>query len=305
MKTILITGAAGDVGTRLRAELRGVYRLRLSDVRRIDDLQDGEEFVAADVADLAQLSTAMARVDGVIALGGESRETTWERILNANIIGMYNHYEAARIHGVRRVVFASSNHAVGFYPRSQTIPVDVTVRPDSRYGVSKAFGEAMGSLYADKYGLQVLCIRIGNVADAPVDRRRLAIWISPRDLAQLVRIGLEHPDLQFEIVYGASDNARGWWDNRNAVRLGYAPADRSEDYAESVLARTAPADPESLPERCQGGDFTVVETEGGVAAVAGGGSATTGQMLRRTALSETIREEDDFSSGRSTPEDRR
>lgn len=267
MKTVLITGAAGDVGSRLRATLRSDYRLRLSDLSTISDLQDGEEFVAADVSDLGAMESLMQGVDGVVALGGESREHEWERILNANIIGMRNHYEAAYRQGVKRVIFASSNHAVGFYRRDEKIPVDVTVRPDSRYGVSKAFGEAMGSLYADKYGLRVLCIRIGNVADAPVDNRRLAIWISPRDLTQLVKIGLEHPELHFEVVYGASDNARAWWDNSNATRLGYKPRDRSEDYAEAILAKALDADPTSVPETYQGGDFTVVEVGGGVAAV--------------------------------------
>jgi uronate dehydrogenase len=263
LKTIVLTGAAGDVGSRLRAQLAGRYNLRLSDIQPINDLSEDETFVQADVADLDAMTALMEGADGVIALGGESREHTWERILHCNIIGMYNHYEAAKRAGVERVVFASSNHAVGFYERANTIGVDVTVRPDSRYGVSKAFGEATGSLYADKYGLKVMCIRIGNVADAPVDARRLAIWVSPRDLAQLVEIGLEHPKLHFEIVYGASDNQRGWWDNGNATRLGYAPMDQSEPYAEAVLAREPERDPNSIAQRHQGGDFTVGEIGGG------------------------------------------
>lgn len=265
-KTIVITGAAGDVGNRLRAELRDRYDLRLSDLVEVTDLEPGETFHRADVTDLAQMTALMEGADGVVALGGESREHEWQRILDCNIVGMYNHYEAARLAGARRVIFASSNHAVGFYRRDETIGVDVQVRPDSRYGVSKAFGEAMGSLYADKYGLEVLCIRIGNVADRPVDRRRLAIWVSPRDLAQLVTIGLEHPQMHFEVVYGASDNARAWWDNSNAVRLGYQPQDRSEDYAEEILAIEPTTDPDSIPELHQGGDFTVGELGGGVPA---------------------------------------
>ncbi|NKC12807.1 MAG: NAD-dependent epimerase/dehydratase family protein [Gammaproteobacteria bacterium] len=263
MKTIVITGAAGDVGARLREELRGKYRLRLADIRPISDRVAGETFINADVTDLNAMTALMREAHGVIALGGESREHQWQRILERNIIGMYHHYEAARQAGVERVIFASSNHAVGFYRRDETIPVDVTVRPDSRYGVSKAFGEAAGSLYAHKYGLRILCIRIGNVADAPVDKRRLAIWISPRDLAQLITIGLEHPDLRFEIVYGASNNKRSWWDNSNAHRLGYVPQDHSEDYAGAVLAREPATDPGSLPELYQGGDFTEAEIGGG------------------------------------------
>ena len=168
-----------------------------------------------------------------------SVEAPWETILQSNIIGCYNLFEAARRKGVKRVVFASSNHAVGFYPRHHHIGTDVTVRPDSRYGVSKAFGEALGSLYADKHGLRVLCLRIGNVGDKPLDKRRLSIWVKPEDLAQLIRIGLEHPDLRFEIFYGASWNERAWWDNHRAYDYGYRPTGRAEDYLEHALAEQA------------------------------------------------------------------
>ena len=192
--------------------------------------------MAADLADMAQVEKIVTGVDGIVHLGGFSVEGPWDTILNANIIGCYNLFEAAYRAGVKRVVFASSNHAMGFYPRDKTIGVNVTVRPDSRYGVSKAFGEALGAFYADKQGLRVTCLRIGNVADAPVDRRRLAIWIHPQDLVQLIRIGLEHRDIHFEIFYGASDNADAWWDNSNARRFGYKPIFKSDDYRAAALA---------------------------------------------------------------------
>lgn len=263
MKRILITGAAGSLGSYLRGTLRGKYVLRLSDVQPIRDLAQGEEFAAVDVTDAKALPALMEGVHGVVHLGGIAREDAWEPILEVNIAGTYNVFEAARVSGVERVIFASSNHAIGFYPRSQRIGTDVTLRPDSRYGVSKAFGEALGSLYADKYGLRVLCVRIGNVSDEPVDVRRLSIWVSPRDFSQLVEIGLEHPEMRYEIVYGMSDNARGWWDNSNAQRLGYAPRDRSEDYAEKVLARAPEPAPGDVAEQVQGGDFAVIERGGG------------------------------------------
>jgi uronate dehydrogenase len=259
MKRILVTGAAGGVATWIRPLLRADYRLRLSDRRPVPKPLKSEEVVAADLDDIEALRKAVAGVDGIVHLGGYSVEAEWDTIHAANIVGCYNLFEAARLEGVKRVVFASSNHATGFYPRAETIGVDVPVRPDSRYGLSKAFGEAVGALYAYKYGAEVLSIRIGHVADKPADPRRLAIWISPRDLVQLIRIGLEHADIRHEIVYGASDNKRGWWDNSNAARLGYRPLDRSEDYAEEVLAAGDGRTGDDSVDLNQGGPFCVAE----------------------------------------------
>ena len=255
MQKILITGAAGDVGTRLRKLLKGVYPLRISDIRKPADLGADDEFIAADLGDYEQTKQITAGIDGIVHLGGYSVEGPWETIHKSNIVGCYNLFEAAYRSGVKRIVFASSNHAVGFYPRDRKIGVDVTVRPDSRYGVSKAFGEAVGALYSDKHGLRVACIRIGNVGDKPLDKRRMSIWIKPEDLAQLIRIGLEHPDIRFEIFYGTSDNAAGWWDNSNARRFGYRPQFRSEDFRDEAMAAQAklPADP--VGDRFQGGPF--------------------------------------------------
>ena len=262
MKTILITGAAGDVGTHLRRELAGRYRLRLSDLKPIANLAAGEEFVKADISKLEDVEPAVRGVDAIVHLGGFSVEGSWEAILSANIIGLRNVYEAARLAGVKRILFATSNHAVGFYRRDETIDHRVYPRPDSRYGVSKVFGEAIGSLYSDKYGMEVFNIRIGNVNPRPVDKRRLAIWISPRDLAQLVAIGIDHPDIRFEIVYGVSGNKRSWYDNSNAHRLGYRPLDGSEEWAEEVLRQEKPATDERA-ELFQGGAFVSVEEGGG------------------------------------------
>jgi uronate dehydrogenase len=263
MDRVLMTGAAGDVGRRLRQRLRGVYpTLRLSDRVAADPLGPGETFVKAELADLAAVEAAVKGMEGIIHLGGVSTEGDWESILQSNIIGLRNVFEAARRHGVKRVVFASSNHAIGFYPRRRRIGTDALVRPDSRYGVSKAFGEAMAALYADKYGLRVLSIRIGNVNDRPIDHRRLSIWVDPDDLAQLVRIGLEHPDLRYEVVYGVSDNERSWWDNGTAFRLGYRPKSRGEDHREAAFAAQAKLPPDPLGDFYQGGTFCSAEYEG-------------------------------------------
>jgi uronate dehydrogenase len=260
MKLILMTGAAGGVATMIRPILRAGYRLRLSDRAAVPDVAEGEEVAPADLADMASLRRAVAGADGIVHLGGRATEAPWEAIHEANIVGCYNLFEAARLEGVRRIVFASSNHAVGFYRRDELISTEVSVRPDSRYGVSKVFGEALGSLYAYKYGAEVLSIRIGNVSERPADVRRLSIWISPRDLCQLIRIGLEARGIRHEIVYGASDNARSWWDNSNAIRLGYRPLDRSENYAAEILAQGSGKTGDERIDGNQGGVFCVGES---------------------------------------------
>src|ERR1700730_81440 len=206
-RRIVFTGASGGIGTMIRPLLAPLYPgLVLSDRVKPKNLLPSETFVAADLTKPDEVAAVVKGADSVIHLGGFSVEGPWDASLQANVIGCYNLFEAARQAGVKRVVFASSNHAVGFYPRRRKIGTDVTVRPDSRYGVSKAFGEALGALYSDKHGIAVTCLRIGNVGPVPLDVRRLSIWISPEDLVQLFQIGLEHPDLRFEIFYGASDN---------------------------------------------------------------------------------------------------
>lgn len=257
MKTVLVTGAAGDIGTHLSRELAGRYALRLSDRRPLKPPR-GQTFVRADISKMADALRISRGVDAIVHLGGYSVEGRWPAILQANIVGGYNVFEAARRNRVKRIVFPTSNHAVGYYRRDQTIDHRVYIKPDSRYGVSKVFGEALGSLYADKYGMECFMIRIGNVNPRPIDKRRLSIWLSPRDLAQLVSIGIDHPDIKFEIVYGISRNTRAWYDNSNAFRLGYRPEDDSEVYAAEVLAREKPSR-DAIAEAHQGGTFCTAE----------------------------------------------
>lgn len=262
MQRVLITGAAGAIGQRLRADIGGTYPIvRLSDRAGMAPPGAGEEVMEADLADMGACEAICAGVDGIVHLGGQAIEADWDTVLQANIVGCYNLFEAARRQGVKRIVFATTNHVIGFYRRAQRIDHTAPVRPDSRYGVSKAFGEALGRLYADKHGLRVLNIRIGNFGDRPLDRRRLSIWLSPRDFLQLVRIGLEHPDLHCETVYGASENDRTWWDNSNAYRLGYRPQDEAEPFAPEILA--GEAEPTDLvAEQFQGGPFCSAEFDG-------------------------------------------
>ena len=203
---------------------------------------------------MAQVERMVEGVDGIIHLGGISGENTWEKILEGNIVGLYNVFEAARRAGVKRIVMATSNHAVGFYPRADDRPPG---RAAPRQPLRRLEGvlEALASLYADKHGIGFLCTRIGNFGVKPIDSRRLSIWISPRDYTQLVRIGLEHPDIRYEIVYGVSGNQRSWYDNSNAYRLGYRPQDDSEPHAAAILAAEAGQPKDPIAERYQGGTF--------------------------------------------------
>jgi uronate dehydrogenase len=268
MARILMTGASGGIGTSLRKLLPPIYPdLLLSDVKAPSDLGANEKFKAAELSNLAQVEAICEGVDGILHFGGYSVEGPWDNILQSNIIGCYNLFEAARKQRVKRIVFASSNHAVGFYPRHHRIGTDVTAHPDSRYGVSKVFGEAVGALYADKHGLKVTCLRIGNFGDKPLDHRRLSIWLKPEDLVQLCRIGLDHPDIHFEILYGASFNERSWFDNHRAYDLGYRPTGRAEDFREHAFAEQVKLPRDPVGDFYQGGSFCSMEFDGDISKV--------------------------------------
>jgi uronate dehydrogenase len=239
MKRILITGAAGKIGDTLRKGLRGSYALtRLLDIAPLGSAEAGEELCKADIRDIAALEKAMVGIDCVTHLAGVPEEAAWETVLALNIEGCFNVFEAARRQGVKRVIFASSNHAVGFHRRERFIDNTALPRPDTRYGVSKVFGEALGRLYADKYGLSVACLRIGTfrTPDRPAEARQLLTWISHRDMVQLARRCIDYPNYHFVTVYGVSNNLRSRWDNTNVKFLGYRPEDDSEVFAAEILA---------------------------------------------------------------------
>ena len=231
---ILITGAAGLLGRALRERLKGRYALvRLSDRAAMAPAGPGEETVVAELTDAAAIARLCQDVEAVVHLGGHSVEGAWDQIIQANLIGAINLYEGARLAGVDRVLFATSNHAIGFYRRTERIDHTAPPRPDSRYGLSKAFGEDLSQYYVLKHGIRGYCMRIGSCIGRPVNERMLSTWQSLDDFARLVTVGLE-ADYTYEIVYGVSRNTRTWWDNANAERLGYAPKDDAEVYAAKV-----------------------------------------------------------------------
>ena len=264
MNRILLTGASGIAATALRPILTGYFsEVVLTDLAEPDpdSLAENESFFQGNLADAAFMESVAEGIDGIIHLGGlVGPDFTFEQVLESNMVGTRTVFEAARKHGIERVVYASSHHAVGFYRRGDPIDHETIPRPDSYYGLSKAFGEELGAYYADKFGLRVLAIRIGYVGDTVIDERRLHTWISPRDLAQLLEIGLTHPDLGFEIVYGVSQTPAPFFDNHNASRLGYQPRDRAIDHLAdpSLLGQSPATGPEGTH---VGGHFAVRTAE--------------------------------------------
>jgi uronate dehydrogenase len=256
-RTVLLTGAAGGLGTLMRGLLPAYgYDLRLFDVTPIEGEPDA---VIADLGDKEALREAMRGVDAVIHLAGISLEASFDKILQANIVGTYNLYEAAREEGVGRVVFASSNHAIGYTPRpvagDPLIPLDTPRRPDTFYGLSKSFGEDLAQLYWDKHGVETVSVRIGSCFMEPTSVRMLSVWMSPGDGARLFHAALTAEDVQHTVVYGSSDNTRLWWDLSSARSLGYDPQDDSEQYAEMLVAEQGELDPENPDHAHIGGHF--------------------------------------------------
>ncbi|MFJ2057357.1 NAD-dependent epimerase/dehydratase family protein [Streptomyces sp. NPDC087908] len=258
-RTVLLTGAAGGVGTLMRELLPLLgHELRLLDAVPVPGAPDA---ITADLADRPALREAVRGVDAIVHLAGISLESTFDKIMAANIAGTCNLYEAAREEGVPRVVFASSNHAVGFtrVPRAgdPPVPVETPHRPDTFYGLSKCFGEDLAQLYWDLHGVETVSVRIGTLFAEPASVRELSTWLSPADGARLLHAALTAEDVAHTVVYGSSANTRAWWDLSSARALGYDPQDDSEVYAERILAEKGLPPADSADALYLGGLFCV------------------------------------------------
>ncbi|GAA3171796.1 MULTISPECIES: NAD-dependent epimerase/dehydratase family protein [Streptomyces] len=256
-RTVLLTGAAGGLGTLMRELLPPYgYRLRLFDERPVPGAPDA---ITAPLADREALRAAVRGSDAVIHFAGISLEASFDQILRANIEGVHQLYEAAREEGVRRVVFASSNHAVGFTPRppdgSAAIGIDTPRRPDTFYGLSKGFGEDLASLYHDLHGIETVSLRIGSCFPEPTSVRMLSIWLSPADCARLLHAALTAENVGHTVAYASSANTRLWWDLSTARALGYRPQDDSEPYAAALIAAEGELDPDDAAHAHLGGAF--------------------------------------------------
>ncbi|UFQ17166.1 MULTISPECIES: NAD-dependent epimerase/dehydratase family protein [Streptomyces] len=253
--TVAITGAAGTIGSAVRAALRDdAERLVLIDCVPVDQEAENEDTRTVDLRDAAAVEAAMAGVDRVLHLGGVPDEAPLPDLLEANVLGTHHVLEAARRRGIERVVLASSNRVTGFYPTGHLTAVHEPVRPDGLYGVSKAAVEALGRLYADKFGLSVICLRIGSFESAPTEQRHLATWLSPRDAVGYVRAALTAPpSTRFAVTYAVSANTRRFWDVPEQADWAYNPVDDAELHAGTIPGSDVPAD-SAAP---QGGPYTL------------------------------------------------
>ncbi|MBI1774503.1 MAG: NAD(P)-dependent oxidoreductase [Proteobacteria bacterium] len=235
---VLITGAAGAIGTTLRRGFRERYKhLRLMDIRLIPDLADNEAWIQADVADAASLERALEGVAGLVHLAGSGQPENLDSLVHVNLIGLVRIFDAARAAGVRRIVFASSNHAFGMYPITERVTPAHPPRPDSLYGAFKLLGETLLRYYYDKHRISSVSLRIGTFRPEPIDQRSLATWLSPADMVQLADKSLIHPNPGCLVINGYSANTRIKTYDPNWDTLGYRPLDDAERHRDALKAK--------------------------------------------------------------------
>lgn len=257
LNRLLVTGANGALGSVCRERLGHVAKtLRLGARRGLGDARPNEEIVYCDLVDKAAVEALVEGCDGIVHMGGQSVEAPWDVIRDANIEGAFNLYEAARKASVTpRIVFASSNHAIGFHEQTQRLDANSPVRPDGLYGLSKVFGEALARLYHDKFGIETASIRIGSSFAEPTNHRMLSTWLSYDDLVSLIERIFAVPRLGCPIIYGCSNNDASWWDNREVAYLGWQPRDNAEHFRAKVDTEMSPPPADDVTARFQGGAF--------------------------------------------------
>jgi uronate dehydrogenase len=257
MTKLLLTGAFGHLGKVLTKNLHAKgYSLRLTDIEPHDDVPDGAEFVQADLKDRSAVRSLCEGVDGIAHFGAIASEGEFDDIVEANIRGTYNIYEGARYNGAR-IVFATTNHTIGFHERSEPLEEDCQFRPDSFYGLSKAYGELLGRYYGDKHGVESGLLRIGSCFETPTDVRQLRTGLSFDDLTDLVDRCFRAPELGCAVFWGVSANDRKWWSDHAADLIGFVPKDNAEAFKDQVPP--VPADAHPVGERYQGGAFCVAD----------------------------------------------
>ncbi len=255
MTRVALSGASGAIGQVLRpALLEQGFKLRSAGGRRpLTPVRPEEDVCHGDLRDPAMVDRLLADVEVLIHMAGTSVERPLPEIIENNLVALHQVYEGARRHRVRRVAFASSNHAIGMHPVTEKLRLDCAFRPDGFYGLSKVWGEAMARMYWDKHGIEGICLRIGTAIEKPTEFRHLSTWLGHQDLIQLITRCITVPDIGYLVVWGVSNNTRSYWDNRGAERLAYQPVQNPEDFAQEILKRPNPLDP--VAQQHQGGSF--------------------------------------------------
>lgn len=257
MKRLLITGANGGLGSVCRQRLGHLAdTIRLSARKGLGEAGPNEEIVYCDLGDKAAVEALVEGCDGIVHMGGQATEAPWETIRNANIDGMFHLYEAARKSSTTpRIIFASSNHAIGYYQQTERLDANSPTKPDGLYGLSKVFGEAMASMYYHKFGIETASIRIGSCFPEPKNHRMLSTWMSYDDFILLIERIFTVPRLGCPIIYGASANDASWWDNREVAYLGWQPKDNAEVFRAKIDAAMSPPPKDDVNAFYQGGGF--------------------------------------------------
>ena len=257
---IVLTGAAGYLGGLCRAPLSAMCsELVSTDISAApSDLLSNETYVQCDIGVEDEVHQLLEGADMVVHFGSIADEASWDKILHSNLLSARHIWESAYQHGVKRIVFASSIHAVGMHPKQNAIGIDAQHRPDTFYGLAKCFTEDLARLYWEKRGLETVCMRIASATPKPGNSRALGTWLSEGDAVRLVKACVTSPTVGFSIVYGVSNNDRAGLDNSGAAFLGYRPQDNAEDYAEEILEKADPQDPQNPEDMCHGGPFAVV-----------------------------------------------
>ncbi|MEM7269740.1 MAG: NAD(P)-dependent oxidoreductase [Pseudomonadota bacterium] len=270
LKKIVLTGAAGALGGQLRKPLAEMAEALVStDIAdSVDGLLGNETYAKADLGEMDQIGPLLKGADMVVHFGAIPDEAPWAEILHSNIIGAYNVWEAAYKYGVKRVIYASSIHAVGMVPKTELISAETPHAPDTYYGLSKCFAEDLGKMYWQKRGIESVCLRIYSCSGPVGNTRALGSWLSYDDLIQMVQRSVDTPIVGFTVIYGVSNNDRSPVDNTGANFLGYRPKDNAEVFAAEMLASADPADPQDPAQMSHGGPFAIVPLgESGVAMI--------------------------------------
>ncbi len=260
IEKIVLTGAGGRLGSYLRDPISKLCKNLVStDIKKnIGPLYENEKFIQADLSNFDEINPIIENASMVCHFGAIVDELPFDKLLGPNYVGSYNIWESSRRHKVKRVIYSSSMHAVGMYPKTMTLKTDTPHRPDSFYGLAKCFTEDLAKMYFEKNKIEAVCLRIASCA--PVNNARsLSSWLSYNDLIKLVIKAIDTPYTGYTVIYGISNNDRKNVDNSNASHIGYIPEDNAEIFAEEILQKDLTEELNDKGNQCHGGAFASTE----------------------------------------------